>query len=193
MKRTLWAATCVAAAIACGRGGGARTASADRPGGGDTGSNAPSTTGTGGGGSQVGVACDGTVTVVVRGVDAGDLGAFDLDVAAPQAKVGGTAVTPDHSASGTLSLGGGATPELLAMKRSHDPVDVTLAVGRVHVCKGTSCSDLDLCTSPITFTFDVDKVVPDGCHVFLDLDLAGSVQPTSGGQAFLPRFSVKYW
>jgi hypothetical protein len=106
----------------------------------------------------------------------------------------GTALTPDWSAAGTsLSLAGAETPELAALKRVAGPVDVTVTFGSVLVCTVAGCSTVDTCTAPITFRYDADQADPNGCHVFLQLDLAGSVQPTSGGQAFLPRFSVKYW
>ncbi len=186
MRRTRWAATAMAAAVsmACGRGSSVSNRSASMP------DPAGSATGAG---SQGGTRCDGSVTVVIRGVDAGGLAKFDVDIASLAATVDGGAVSTGWSASGTLALGGAATPELFAMARSHAPVDVTLALGKVHVCDGQGCSDVDVCGAPITFRFDVDKAVPDGCHVFLELDLASSVQPTGAGKTFLPTFSVKYW
>ncbi len=170
--------------VSCGRGRSVpgRSASTPDPAGSQTGV-----------GSQGATPCDGSVTVVMRGVNAGGLATFDMDLASLAATVNGGAVSTDWSASGTLALGGGATPELFAMARAHAPVDVTLALGKVHVCDATACSDLVVCGSPITFRFDVDRAVPNGCHVFLDVDLASSVQPTDAGKTFLPRFSVKYW
>jgi hypothetical protein len=169
--------------MACGRGG--------------TSANAPTGTQWNDGdhpsGTQ-GTPCDGSVTLVVRGVNPGGFTTFALDLASVTLTSSGTALAPAWSAAGTtLSLAWSETPELAAVARVAGPVDVTVSFGNVLVCQGAACTTIDTCTAPITFRYDVDRAVPDGCHVFLQLDLAGSVQPTSGGQAFLPRFSVKYW
>ncbi len=158
----------------------------------------PSTTRGNTGTQQTGTAgavpCDGSVTLVVRGVDAGSLTTFEADLGSVELKAGGVALAPDWSAAGkTLSLAGTETPELAALKRVAGPVDVTLSFGNVLVCTVQGCSTLDTCTAPITFRYDVNQANPNGCHVFLQLDLTSSVQPIDGGRTFLPSFSVKYW
>ncbi len=189
MSRTGWLAAGIAAlAMACGRGG----VNAAAP----TTARDPATppTGTGTTGAPPANACDGSVTLVVRGVDAGALTTFKMDLTGVTLTSGGTALTPDWSAAGTtLSLAGTETPELAALKRVAGPVDVTVSFGNVQVCEGGTCSNIDTCTAPITFRYDVDQADPNGCHVFLQLDLAASVQAMNGGQTFLPNFSVKYW
>jgi hypothetical protein len=183
MGRTGWLAAAVAAlALACGRGGTSAPTAAHGNGGNNTGAHGD-------------VPCDGSVTLVVRGVNPGGFTTFNLDLAGVTLTSGGTALTPDWSAAGrTLSLAGTETPELAALKRVAGPVDVTVSFGNVQVCSAQGCTTLDTCTAPITFRYDVDKAVPDGCHVFLQVDLASSVQPlAAGGQTFLPNFSVKYW
>ncbi len=184
-----WLATLAVAAIACGRGGvQSATPNTAR---GDTGTRQ---TGTGSGGTPAANACDGSVTLVVRGVDAGPLTTFKIDVTGVALTSGGTALAPDWSAAGTtLSLAHAETPELAALKRVAGPVDVTVTFGNVLVCEAGTCTSLDTCTAPITFRYDVDQADPNGCHVFLQLDLASSVQTIVGGQTFLPNFSVKYW
>ncbi len=183
---------CVAAvaalALACGRGAvNARAVNTARD---------PGTppTGTGTTGTPPANACDGSVTLVVRGVDAANLTTFKIDLTGVALTSAGAALTPDWSAAGTtLSLAGTETPELAALKRVAGPVDVTVSFGNVLVCEAGTCTSLDTCTAPITFQYDVDQADPNGCHVFLQLDLAASVQATNGGQTFLPNFSVKYW
>jgi hypothetical protein len=185
---TTWLVTVAVAAIACGRGGTSAGATAPDVAQGNGGKPQPGT------GPTLPAACEGAVTLVVRGANAGSLTTFKLDLTGVTLTSGGTALAPDWSAAGTtLSLAGAETPELAAVKRVAGPVDVTVSVANVQVCDGGSCSSLDSCTAPITFRYDVDRADPNGCHVFLQLDLAGSVQPTAAGQTFLPRFSVKYW
>ncbi len=189
MGRTGWLAAAIAAlALACGRGGiNAATPSTAQ---GDTGRQ----TGTGSAGTAPANACDGSVTLVVRGVDAGAFTTFKIDLTNVTLTSGGTALTPDWSAAGTtLSLAGTETPELAAVARMAGPVDVTVSFGNVLVCTVQGCSTVDTCTAPITFRYDVNQADPNGCHVFLQLDLTNSVQPIAGGQTFLPNFSVKYW
>jgi hypothetical protein len=79
------------------------------------------------------------------------------------------------------------------VKRVSGPVDVTVQFGDVLACSVDGCSIVPTRTSPITFQYDVDKIVADGCRVFLQLDLTASVQPVAGGGTFLPSFSVEYW
>ncbi len=182
------AAAIAALALGCGRGG----INAATP------STARGSTGSSQGGTSAGTApanaCDGSVTLVVRGVDAGSLTTFNVDLTSVTLTSGGTALTPDWSAAGTtLSLAGNETPELAAVKRVPGPVDVTVAVGSVLVCDTGSCRSVGTCTAPITFRYDVNQSDPNGCHVFLQLDLASSIQPIAGGQTFLPSVSVKYW
>ncbi len=189
MNRTGWLAAATAAlALACGRGG----INAATP------STAQGNTGTrqGGTGSSgtLPAACDGSVTLVVRGVNPGGFTTFNLDLTSVTLTSGGMALTPDWSAAGTtLSLAGTETPELAALKRVAGPVDVTVNFGSVLVCTVQGCSTVDTCTAPITFRYDANQADPNGCHVFLQLDLTNSVQPVAGGQTFLPSFSVKYW
>ncbi len=191
MRGTTWLAALAVAAVACGRGGVAARPSAPNVAQGDTGS---PQAGPSGSGAQGAVPCEGGVTLAVRGVDRGALTTFKMDLTGVAMTGAGAALTPDWSAAGTaLSLTGSEPPELAALKRVAGPVDVTVSIGNVRACQGDACTDLDTCTAPITFQYDVDKADPNGCHVFLQLDLAGSVQPLAGGQAFLPRFSVKYW
>ncbi len=194
MRGMTWFAAVAVAAIACGRGGiQAASTTADH---GDAGNQQTGNTGsqTGNTGTQAAVPCDGSVTLMARGVDAGSFTTFQIDVASVTLTSAGTALTPDWSAAGTtLSLAGTEPSELAALKRVAGPVDVTVTFGNVRVCTDQGCSALDTCTAPVTFRYDVDQADPNGCHVFLQLDLAASVQPTSGGQAFLPNFSAKYW
>ncbi len=195
MRRVTWLAIVAGAAIACGRGSiQAASTTTDR---GDAGNQQTGNTGsqqTGNSGTQAAVPCDGSVTLMARGVDAGSFTTFGIDVTGVTLTSGGTALTPDWSAAGTtLSLAGTDASELAALKRVAGPVDVTVTFGKVQACTDQGCSALDTCTAPITFRYDVDQADPNGCHVFLQLDLAASVQPTSGGQAFLPNFSAKYW
>lgn len=182
-----WLATLAVATMACGRGGGSPPVASNRSTGGGQ-------TGAGSTGVQGDRPCDGSVTLVVRGVDAGSLTSFMLDLASVTLTADGVALRPDWSAAGTtLSLAGSETPMLAAVKRVAGPVDVAVTFGNVLACTTAGCTTLDTCTAPITFRYDVDRAVPDGCHVFLELDLAASVQPTSSRPAFLPRFSAKYW
>ncbi|HEX9049912.1 MAG TPA: hypothetical protein VF841_05205 [Anaeromyxobacter sp.] len=191
MRAMTWVAATVAvavAAMACGRGGagaGKSPPSVAQGSGGDA---------QGGAGPAPGIPCDGTVTLVVRGVNPDRFTTFNLDLTSVTLTSGGAALTPDWSAAGrTLSLAGPETPELAALKRVAGPVDVTVTLGNVLVCTVAGCSTVDTCTAPITFRYDVNQADPNGCHVFLQLDLTSSVQPVAGGQTFLPSFSVKYW
>ncbi len=189
MRGMTWLATLAVAAMACGRGGTGARANAPTVPQGSTGSAQPSAAP-----PQAGPPCDGTVTLVARGVDAGALNAFKLDVTNIELKAGGVALTPTWSAAGsTLSLAGTETPELAAVQRVTGPVDVTIRFGDVLACEGSGCFNVDTCAAPITFQYDLDRSDANGCHVFLQLDLASSVQPIVGGQTFLPSFSVKYW
>ncbi len=177
-----WLAVPAAFAIACGRGATGAQGGADRAGGEGAGGPAPGST------------CDGPLSLLARGVDGGDLTTFDLDVSSIEARGSdGLAVGPLGSASGAISLAGGATPLLATFPRTAGAVDVTVHLCGVHVCGGGSCRDLDVCTAPIGFRYDVDQAIASGCKVFVQLDLAGSVQPLAAGAAFLPRFSLKYW
>jgi hypothetical protein len=134
------------------------------------------------------------VTVALRGAHEGQLEQFDVDVAAIDAKVGGAAATLLWSASGTVPLLQSGAPALFALNRPKDPIDVTVRLSKVHACQSGACFDAELCTSPITFRLDFDKVVPDGCHAFVQLDLTGSLRNVgAGAPSFLPDFSVKYW
>ncbi len=181
MKRA-WLAPAAALAIACGRGGTGAQAGADRTGGDGAGAAQPAST------------CGGEFGLFARGVDGDGFTTFDLDVSSLEAKgVDGLAVGASSAASGPISLAGGATPMLATIPRTTGSVDVTVRVCGVHVCGGGSCQDLDTCTAPIGFRYDVEKVIASGCKIFLQLDLAGSVQPAASGAAFLPRFSLKYW
>jgi hypothetical protein len=184
MGQTGWGITAAAVlVIACGRG--SIQAAAPNTNQGNPGSQA---------GTQNGAPCDGSVTLVVRGVNPGGFTAFNLDLTGVTLTSGGAALAPDWSAAGTtLSLAGTETPELAALKRVAGPVDVTVSFGNVQACTAQGCTTLDSCTAPITFRYDVDKAAPDGCHVFVQLDLASSVQPIASGQTFMPSFSVKYW
>ncbi len=184
MRGTTWLALAAAATIACGRGG-IQAATPNRTQG---------NTGTQQTGTADAVPCNGSVTLVLRGVDAGNLTTFKIDLTNVSLTAGGAALAPDWSAAGTtLSLAGPETPELAALKRVAGPVDVTVSFGNIQICQGAGCTSIDTCTAPITFRYDVDQADANGCHVFLQLDLANSVQPIAGGEAFLPRFSVKYW
>jgi hypothetical protein len=133
------------------------------------------------------------VTVRLRGVDEGALGTFDVDLASLDVTVKGAPLAPRWTAAGTLPLVGADSYRLAIVDGTPgDTTEVTLGLGRVHACDATGCHDLDLCTAPISFRFETDKVSPDRCHVVLHLDLAKSVQPLAEGAAFLPRFSVHY-
>jgi hypothetical protein len=190
MGGTRWLAAVIAAlALACGRGGTSAGTNAPTAAHGSTGSTQPDA-GTG----HDRVPCDGSVTLVVRGVNPGGFTTFALDLTSVGLTSGGTALTPDWSAAGkTLSLAGTETPELASLARVAGPVDVTVNLGNVLVCTVQGCATVDTCTAPITFRYDANQADPNGCHVFLQLDLESSVQPTAGGPTFLPSFSVKYW
>ncbi len=182
MRTGLRVVAIAAFAIACGRNGSGNGERASAPPDGAT-----------GGGGATGPACDGYVTVRLRGVDPGALGTFDVDLAAIEATVDGAPIAPHWSAWGPLSVAGVESNRLAVLRSTPgETVDFTVRLERVHVCDATRCADVDLCTAPLAFRFDTDKVSPERCHVVLHLDLARSVEPNDGGLAFLPTYSVHY-
>ncbi len=191
MFRRSWLAAAAALAVACGRDGSVAKKSADVPPAGGT---TPVPADPAPGGTPAGIACKGLVTVFVLGVDGGTIGTFDVDLAGLELTSKGAAVAPKWSTSGTLSLAGVGASQLAVVESTADETtEVTLRLGRIHVCEGSRCADLDLCTEPISFRVDADKVSPERCHAVLHLDLEKSIQALpGGGEAFLPRFSVHY-
>ncbi|HET8538903.1 MAG TPA: hypothetical protein VFL83_03420 [Anaeromyxobacter sp.] len=187
MRRASSLAAIAAFAIACGRDGDVTRRDVREPPADDGGDGAP------GGGDPQGPACRGLVTVRLRGVDQGALATFDVALAALDVEANGATLPPRWSASGTLALAGVESRKLAVLASTPgETVEVTLRLAGIHACDGARCLDLDLCTAPISFRFDPDRVSPERCHVVLHLDLADSVQPLGDGVAFLPRFSVHY-
>lgn len=138
--------------------------------------------------------CEGLVTLRLRGANAGAIETFDVQMGGLDFRTPGAVLSSAGGAPPALSLAGVESQRLVVLRvPAAGTVEATLRPSRVHACAASRCQDLDLCTAPIDFRFDLEKVNPERCHVVLQLDLARSLQPLPGGDAaFLPQLSVHY-
>lgn len=142
-------------------------------------------------------ACNGEVTLRIRGVDPGPVTAFHLAVSGASFALEGAAPV-DGLGAQTLDL---LSEQAWRLGTLPYPEGATLAIATVGLAGGHATTTLGevafgACLAPLRIPIDLSNVHPDRCHVVIHLDLAGSVVASAGtgagGATFIPNLAVFY-